>query len=66
MSSYFGNVVFMMKFTKLTSVTLKIDQGDPDTIPCRFSMNGTDTPNLVTIVHPLLRLSCKSPVTLSL
>ena len=40
----------MMNFTKLTSVTLKEGHGDPYTIPCRFSMRGTYTPNLVILV----------------
>jgi hypothetical protein len=38
--------VCMMKFTKLTSVTLKVGQGDPYTIPSSFSMRGTYTPRL--------------------
>ena len=33
----------MTKFTKLTSVTLKMSQGDPYTIPNRFSMSRTCT-----------------------
>ena len=58
-SSYHCNVVFMMKFTKLTSVTWKIGQGDADTTPSRFSMRGTCTPNLVIPAHLLLELSRK-------
>ena len=56
MSSYCGNVVVMMKFTKLTSVTLKIYQGDCDTIPSRFAMRGTYTLNLLILAHLLLEL----------
>ena len=40
----------------LTSVTLKVGQGDPHTIPNRFSMRGTYTPNLVILAHSILKL----------
>ena len=46
----------MMKFTNLTSVILKVGQGDPDTIPSGLSMRGIYTPNVVILAHSLLKL----------
>ena len=55
--SYRGNVNYMLYFTKLSSVTLKVGQGDPYTIPSRFPVRGTYTPNLVILAHSLLKWS---------
>jgi hypothetical protein len=56
---YCGNAVCMMKFTKLTSVTLKVGQGDPHTIPSSFFMRGTCTytPRLMILAHFLIKIS---------
>ena len=47
----------VLRWTWLTSVTLKMCQGDQYTIPDRCPMRGNNTPNFVILAHVFLELS---------